>query len=119
MTINWDKPLRTKAGAPARLLGVLAGNEERDNYIVAVMDDNGDETSRTYYPEGDYYSGEASSCDLINIPEKKSGWLNIYGQVDASIVAACHNIFASKQLADACAVSGRVACIFVEWEEKP
>lgn len=65
-------------------------------------------------------SNSDNQNDLINLPVKREGWVNIYeGDADKveKNVAIAANIFVSQQMADSLALKGRVACVRVEWEE--
>lgn len=54
-------------------------------------------------------------CGLVNVPEKRVGYLNIYG--DSYPPAAVTVMHDSKLAADCAGYRGRTACIRVEYEE--
>ena len=58
--------------------------------------------------DGNYYFGKEYDYDLVNVPKKIEGWLNLYPHSSLSD---------SKESADINAANGRVACIFVSFTE--
>lgn len=104
------KPVMLRSGWAARIIctdfkGISAS-------IIALIDEGNFESVHSYTEKGWYFPNETSPRDLINIPTKKEGWINIYPDMKCSVT-----IHASKNDADGCAGSDRIACVRIEWEE--
>lgn len=71
------KPVCTRDGRKAR---IICFDLKDKNYPIAaaIQDKDGDESIRTYTVEGIYDKGEISGLDLMMLPEKHEGWVNIY-----------------------------------------
>lgn len=79
--LDWTKPIQTREGNPARLLGVYNSTNEF-NHVVAVRDHTGHETSYKVTKWGSYYGG-GTQCEenILNVPPKMKkieGFVNIY-----------------------------------------
>lgn len=71
------KPVCTRNGRKARI--VLFDLKDKNYPIAAaVLDSDGDESIRTYTSEGIYDKDEISGLDLMMLPEKREGWMNVY-----------------------------------------
>lgn len=75
------KPVCTRDGRKARI--VCFDRRNSDNcHIVALIEDKGslnNEVIKSYYNNGKYLScDEESPIDLMMLPEKKEGWINVY-----------------------------------------
>lgn len=111
------KPVQTKDGQNARILCFDARNPNGEKYIVALIG-NVTEYVNTYSLDGRFLYGNNSS-DLVMVPVKKSGWINMYRNEDDSIGTGA--LYASEQEA----IEGsrvlshlkRIATIQIEWEE--
>ena len=120
MPLDWNKPLQTKEGEQARLLGIVNSSSPRLTHIVAVKDAvDGTEYVFSYNQSGEHFEdGEhATGLDLVNAPQKLTRWLNYYP--DGSYV----QFHKTRQEADDAAKKARpeyfprLACIRVEFEE--
>jgi hypothetical protein len=69
--------------------------------------------------DGRWNGSTDTEYDLVNIPVKKTGWLNIYPPCEIiGVIAECScNLFATKANADVAARANRIACVEVPWEE--
>lgn len=75
------KPICTRDGRKARI--ICFDRRDTDNHcIVALIEDKelpNKEWVRSYFDNGKYLSGDEESIhDLMMLPEKKEGWVNIY-----------------------------------------
>lgn len=79
MTFDPKKPVRTRDGHHARIICT----DKRGAYpIVALVSDGGIESPCTYTINGEFStSRENTPLDLINAPERKTRWLNVYDDV--------------------------------------
>lgn len=77
MAVDWSKPIQTRRGEPARLLGEIKG--VGFTHFVAVQRHVGDEVGY-----GVFASGHASSAytnseqDIVNVPEIETVYANIF-----------------------------------------
>jgi len=105
--IDLNKPIQTRDGWDVRILCA----DKHGNFPICgiLKTNNGEEYLRAWTINGSFCSGEyPSPHDLVNIPEKHVGWLNIY---------TADNLAESKEMADAHSVSNRIACVKVEWKD--
>lgn len=69
----------------------------------------------SYALNGKYNLGEDSRLDLFFAPEKRSGWINIYGCTGDAHTS--RRIYDTEEEALDCASVKRVDTIKIEWEE--
>lgn len=97
------KPVQTRAGDSAR---IICTDRVGTRPIVALVKQDNTESVSTYTKDGFAYCGESNPNDLVNIPEKRLVWLNVYpNDIGAHL---------SRAKADANAGSERTAYICVE-----
>ena len=113
------KPVCTRDGRKARI--VCFDIKDRDNPIVAAVDMGGCEIVRLYTVNGKYNKDKKSDVDLMMLPEKKEGWVNVYRDCDGANITKDDNIYSSK---DAAITSAKiidrdnyVATTIIKWEE--
>lgn len=101
MNVDWSKPIQTRDGRKARLLGELkTSSAETENRVVAVEGAGGDEGVYPYFENGSYFLHEEGHRDIINVPPRKvkrevEAWAIIDGE-DHEIMLATFN----KAIAD-------------------
>jgi hypothetical protein len=77
MTFDPTKPVQTRDGRKARI--ICTDVDGAKTIIALVKDSVGDEIPRCYFQDGRYFTYESHSPnDLINVPETKSYWANVY-----------------------------------------
>ena len=76
MAFDPEKPVRTQDGRDARIICA----DKRGPYpIVALISDGDGESCGTYTCDGKIsVSRESCPHDLINVPERKTLWMNVY-----------------------------------------
>lgn len=105
--LDLTKPLQTRNGEKAEL--VYDGISGDWPLAVVVHRHSGEITMRTYTREGIFYLDKNSTCNLMNVPEKWTIWLNVYeGQQTGH---------PSRRLADRYAGPNRIACVEVTYTE--
>ena len=88
MTKPFDptKPVQTRDGRKVRILCI----DRKDDIdpIVGLVDDNGRERISSWRENGKYYHNREGiyGYDLVNIPEHKSAWGNVYSYGSPSIL---------------------------------
>lgn len=107
MSIKWDQPIQTRDGRPVRVLCTDRKGAGLRPVIALLQNADGSETELHRHLDG-RAERDARCCDIINVPMKHTQWLNVYS---ASMG------YQTKELADKYAVSGRIACIEVEFAE--
>lgn len=109
------KPVCTRDGRKAR---VICFDRDAASYNIVALTEyknfpNKEEEIKVYNNNGKYISGEENDLDLMMLPEKKEGWVNIYrGQV--------YNAFEKAEEARKIAEHGGdnyLKTIKIEWEE--
>jgi hypothetical protein len=110
------KPYQQRCGLPAK---ILCDDLDGDYPICAKLTDSGGITTTARMTRGGrYYKTEQDSIhDLVNIPVKKSGWINIYPASAAARIADTSHIYMSRDDADSYARPDRIACVQITWEE--
>ena len=102
------KPICTRDGHKARIICFDLKN--KDYPIVAAIGDNHSETVFSYTARGEIITGNyESKRDLMMLPEKKEGWVNVYKE----------RCYESKEEAIRHIAPGThyIDTIKVEWEE--
>ena len=69
------KPVCTRDGRKAR---IICFDAKGDKPIIALVEMGTAETPNNYPIDGKAVSAKEASCDLMMLPEKKEGWVNIY-----------------------------------------
>ena len=70
------KPVCTRDGHKARIICFDLKNDEYP--IVAAVGNDSSETLFSYTTNGEIANGIESDKDLMMLPEKKEGWVNLY-----------------------------------------
>lgn len=121
MAVDWDKPIQTRDGRQARLLGMR--NHPKYPRVVAAPAYGGDgfENVDVYTEDGEVYAGgQPHACDIINAPQRHVRWLNVFRLQPDTLDGLMLCWYSSRELADKWGVEGgshRIACIRVEFEE--
>lgn len=103
------KPVCTRDGAKAR---IICFDAKSDAPIIALITtDDGTEIAFDYLSDGTFFNSENPDNDLMMLPEKKEGWVNIYKEgVD-------QYIYNNEKAASSRRGSDCIATIKIEWEE--
>jgi hypothetical protein len=102
MTFDPNRPVQTRDGRPARILCTdLKGDQP---IAAAIRGAGGNETVSEFGENGQWLVGETSDTDLINVPEKRTVWVNIYEDGYTSR-------YPTRELADIGACRARIACV--------
>jgi len=109
MTIDWDKPIETEDGLPARLVSddYRVGNNETVRLVQ--IEYHHKSVMRLFEPNGEpRYSYEGR---IRNRKTKREGWINIYPSGEHG------KIRETQEEAERVANTDTVATIKIEWEE--
>jgi len=108
--IDLTKPVQTRDGRKVR---VLCTDMKSETPIVGVVTQPaGKEEACWWYADGRYSLTPGHSADLINVPDTRVVWVNMYPE-SSSAAGACHR---SQAKADKYAATSRIACVRVEYE---
>ena len=109
------KPVCTRDGRKARIICFDLKNDEYP--IVAAVGNDSSETLFSYTTNGEIADGIESDKDLMMLPEKKEGWVNVYKKEQNRYVKG---IFPSREIAlNFISEKSReyIATIKITWEE--
>jgi len=106
--VDLTKPVQTRDGRKARVLCTDRKHNISAPVIALLTEENGNEFCRTYRADGQYMPCRSAS-DLVNLPEKRMIWVNVY-------VGDYLTPHSSKELADMAAAVSRIACVEVQYE---
>ena len=117
------KPVCTRDGRKARIICFDSKNDPR-RPIVALVEHNDNELLYEYTIEGKERFSHISTTgtsDLMMLPEKKEGWVNVYRDCNGMNITKDDNIYSSKEAAIASAQiidrDNYVATTIINWEE--
>ena len=112
------KPVCTRDGRKAR---IICFDKKGDYPIVALVNDyNKEEYIKNYDKFGKKFIDGETTDDLMMLPEKKEGWVNVYNSL--GVITFSHNPYDTKEeaLEELKSASGRAYCvdtIKINWEE--
>ena len=112
------EPVCTRDGRKAR---IICFDRDWDMHIVALVTDPLGESVHCYLSNGKVDSDKQNDEDLMMLPEKKEGWVNVYRDCDGANITKDDNIYSSREAAIASAqfIDGNhyVATTKINWEE--
>ena len=116
------KPVCTRDGRKARII-CFDVKDDRFPLVAVIKDDKGIECVLSYTNKGNfYYAGAKDNNDLMMLPEKKEGWVNIFNH-DNNVSWAENEIYPSEERAKNAAlkIDGNmlkyIATVKIEWVE--
>lgn len=110
MTLDRNKPVQTLDGQPVRIITWTEGTKEYP--IVGIIGDEDDENIGSWTAEGKYLKGYEygdNEDDLVNVPGRKSIYVNIHG-------VGFTTSYQSREMADN-SDAGRIGLIRVDLED--
>lgn len=117
------KPVCTRDGRKARIICFDRRflYEGQDYCIVALINEGCyNEAVYSYANDGLYTPGKINNNDLMMLPEKKEGWINIYPKSNSTnkrLAETGTDVYPTKESAVNNALHDCVATIPIEWEE--
>lgn len=105
-----DKPVCTRDGRKARIICFNLQSIEKTPIVAAVQVTDKQEVISHYYEDGRQFVDGKSELDLMMLPEKKEGWINVYKE----------RCYETKEEAIRHIAPGThyIDTIRVEWEDK-
>lgn len=114
MAFDVTKPVRTRDGQAARIICT----DRKGSYPIVAIVGNDDDELRSFTADGKcWVRGGFSALDLVNIPEKHKGWVNINGNARCAPGMSTGGFYETREEADKWGSDGRVACVEIEFEE--
>ena len=115
------KPVCTRDGRKARIICFDAKSKDEKNIIALVSskDCPGFENLIAYPNNGNYYRGYENNGDLMMLPEKKEGWVNICRNLNTNkIELDTKDVYSTKEEAlQNLSSMTYVTTVKIEWEE--
>ena len=111
------KPVCTRSGKPVRI--ICFDVKRATCPIIALVKEDGHEKVCSYIPDGRRFEKTEWPDDLMMIPEKKEGWVNLYRDEESKRVYCGEFIFSEREKAEKhyeCNDT-KVATVPVNWEE--
>lgn len=111
------KPVCTRDGRKAR---IICFDAKCNKPIVALIYDCNKETVLQYLENGRFFVDQIDKYDLMMLPEKKEGWVNVYKSYNVGKKIPCMaSIYPTKEEAKKSSVVGfdYVDTVKIEWEE--
>ena len=112
------KPVCTRNGKKAR---IICFDVKAKKPIAALITTDDTEEAHFYYDNGRSDQYQKYRYDLMMLPEKKEGWVNVYRDCDGANITKDDNIYSSKEAAMASAQvidrDNYVATTIIKWEE--
>lgn len=89
--LDLNKPVQTRDGHEARI--ICTDRKHKDYPVIALITEKDrKETLKSFTLDGRYLEDTKRPNDLINVPEKKEGWINLYcGTVVNRTAGAVHD----------------------------
>lgn len=113
------KPVCTRDGRKARIIcfDKTPPKGYEDFKIVALINNNDNEDVHVFNEKGKKYSEDCRS-DLMMLPEKKTGWINIYPyQCKEKVAMTGSYAYKTQKEAKEAASGDCIATIPIEWKE--
>lgn len=111
------KPVCTRDGRKAR---IICFDAKCNKPIVALIYDCNKETVLQYLENGRFFVDQIDKYDLMMLPKKKEGWVNVYKSYNVGKKIPCMaSIYPTKEEAKKSSVVGfdYIDTVKIEWEE--
>lgn len=111
---NPSQKVALRSGSDVR---IICTDKKGEFPIVALVEDDDEgEFTICYRKTGRFHIERESPNDLVFVPIKKEGWVNIYGS-NNDIKRNVGNVYPSEKEAKEHKVFGYIKTIKIEWEE--
>ena len=115
------KPVCTRDGRKARIICFDRKGYNRFPIVALIMNDDKESDIYTYRPNGKLdNNGNESDKDLMMLPEKHEGWINIYKTYDDKFAAMTGSLYLYKTEKEAKMEADPdkvLSTVKIEWEE--
>ena len=106
------KPVCTRDGRKAR---IICFDAKCDKPIVALIYDYSKETVLQYLENGRFFVDQIDKYDLMMLPQKKEGWVNIYKDFEDTV--CCIYSTEKEALEEKETEEDYITTVKIEWEE--
>lgn len=106
------KTVCTRDGRKAR---IICFDAKCNKPIVALIYDCNKETVFQYLENGRFFVDQIDKYDLMMLPQKKEGWINIYKDFEDTV--CCAYLTKEDALKNRSIEDGYITTIKIEWEE--
>lgn len=106
------KPVCTRDGRKVR---IICFDAKCNKPIVALIYDCNKETVFQYLENGRFFVGQIDKYDLMMLPEKKEGWVNLCKNNSGDTLAV--GVFPNREEAVSNCLPSYLCTIKIEWEE--
>lgn len=106
------KPVCTRDGRKAR---IICFDAKCDKPIVALIYDYNKETDLQYLENGRFFVDQIDKYDLMMLPQKKEGWVNIYKDFEDTV--CCIYSTEKEALEEKETEEDYITTVKIEWEE--
>ena len=113
MTIDWDKPIETVEGHPARVLSTDYRNCGERLTLIQIEFSNLSGIG-WYHQDGE---PALASPEIRNRKTKREGWVNVYPAMLEDSARVIVKICESEEAAKAIAGKDVIAFVKIKWEE--
>ena len=111
------KPVCTRDGRKARIICFDFQSIENTPIVAAVQVTDKQEVIANYYEDGRRFVDGISELDLMVLPEKKEGWVNVYKGFDGVTLSQYPYTSKDEAIKESDILFGRIDTIKVSWEE--
>ena len=111
------KPVCTRDGRKARIICFDFQSIENTPIVAAVQVTDKQEVIANYYEDGRRFVDGISELDLMMLPEKKEGWVNVYKGIDGVTLSQYPYTSKDEAIKESDILFGRIDTIKVSWEE--
>ena len=108
------KPVCTRDGRKAR---IICFDRDWVTHIVALVSNPIGESVHYYLSNGKVDFDKQNNEDLMMLPEKKEGWVNVYKGFDGVTLSQYPYTSKDEAIKESEILSGRIDTIKVSWEE--
>lgn len=106
MTIDWTKPVQTRDG---RSVEIITTKGRENQPVLGYVADRTELWS--WFSDGHFLSQRTYSLnDIVNVPERRELWLNVYEGGDAECYAVREDADNSRSSYE------RIACVHVKYK---
>ena len=118
--IDWDKPIETIEGWPAKVLSATYRINYEPFFVVQIECDDGGWSRVVIFDKDGCVKQGILTTKIRNVPVKREGWIAIYKTKDPKNARHCSIAYPTKEdCIHACCANKVVAYVKVEWEEYP
>lgn len=118
--IDWDKPIETIEGWPAKVLSATYRINYESFFVVQIECDNGGWSRVVIFDKDGYVRNGPLTTEIRNVPVKREGWMAVYrGKIREGVRDSSPLYETREECVQLCSGNKVTAYVKVEWEEYP